>query len=140
MRFNKLDFGGEFIPCRECLSIPPSRRTKIASQTEGLHSCATCLTNQERSPLSYNFAISVHHPAVVQFYHTHMGHLFKKIGLYSTIDHYLQMHPLRCYHCNKINTKMLRCKQCRQAFYCSYECHVAAWKTHKLKCKRTYDL
>jgi hypothetical protein len=44
-----------------------------------------------------------------------------------------------CGHCTKIETldsaKLMKCQRCKVAYYCSKECQVANWKSHKKTCK-----
>ncbi|KIJ67777.1 hypothetical protein HYDPIDRAFT_107272 [Hydnomerulius pinastri MD-312] len=42
----------------------------------------------------------------------------------------------RCMYCNKNvgRDKVKTCARCRLVRYCSKECQVASWKTHKLRC------
>jgi hypothetical protein len=45
-----------------------------------------------------------------------------------------------CHHCKKTETQMdgvllMKCKRCKLAYYCSKECQVADWKSHKKVCK-----
>eukprot|EP00978_Attheya_sp_CCMP212_P016325 scaffold42639_cov37-Attheya_sp.AAC.8 len=46
-----------------------------------------------------------------------------------------------CRHCNKMETSqefqmaLKQCSRCGNAFYCSKECQVADWKSHKKYCK-----
>ena len=32
--------------------------------------------------------------------------------------------------------KLERCGQCRRVYYCSRQCQLADWKTHKVGCKK----
>jgi hypothetical protein len=46
----------------------------------------------------------------------------------------------RCHHCEKLETEMdnamlMKCQRCKVAYYCSKECQVADWKSHKKECK-----
>jgi hypothetical protein len=45
----------------------------------------------------------------------------------------------RCRHCGKIETlgdaKLMKCQRCKLIYYCSKECQVANWKSHKKSCK-----
>lgn len=44
-----------------------------------------------------------------------------------------------CLNCQQCNTKQLgnkKCGKCLLVAYCSRECQVADWKTHKVKCKQ----
>jgi hypothetical protein len=40
-----------------------------------------------------------------------------------------------CKNCN-IETTEFRCGKCQKAYYCSKECQVENWKTHRLACKQ----
>jgi hypothetical protein len=45
-----------------------------------------------------------------------------------------------CNHCRKCETqmdsvKLMKCQRCKLAYYCSKECQVANWKSHKKMCK-----
>lgn len=40
-----------------------------------------------------------------------------------------------CQQCHGMEGKMLRCNQCKAAYYCSKACQVADWPTHKVRCK-----
>jgi len=42
-----------------------------------------------------------------------------------------------CFFCMEefLKEKMLRCKGCNQAQYCSKECRIKAWPTHKEDCR-----
>uniref|UniRef100_A0A6C0I0E5 MYND-type domain-containing protein n=1 Tax=viral metagenome TaxID=1070528 RepID=A0A6C0I0E5_9ZZZZ len=40
-----------------------------------------------------------------------------------------------CKNCN-IETTEFRCGKCQKAYYCSKECQVENWKTHKPACKK----
>jgi hypothetical protein len=45
-----------------------------------------------------------------------------------------------CHHCDKVETldgaKLMKCQQCKAAYYCSKHCQVADWKTHKKMCNK----
>jgi hypothetical protein len=46
----------------------------------------------------------------------------------------------RCRNCEKTepqmdNAKLMKCQRCKVAYYCSKECQVADWKSHKIMCK-----
>jgi hypothetical protein len=46
----------------------------------------------------------------------------------------------RCCNCEKTETQMdgallMKCQRCKVVYYCSKECQVADWKSHKEKCK-----
>jgi hypothetical protein len=46
----------------------------------------------------------------------------------------------RCHHCEKLETQMdgallMKCQRCRVTYYCSKECQLADWKSHKKMCK-----
>jgi hypothetical protein len=44
-----------------------------------------------------------------------------------------------CHHCNKLETlnltKLMKCQRCKESYYCSKDCQVADWKSHKKTCK-----
>jgi hypothetical protein len=45
----------------------------------------------------------------------------------------------KCNHCDKFETlmnsaKLMKCKRCKATYYCSKECQVADWKSHKKTC------
>jgi hypothetical protein len=45
-----------------------------------------------------------------------------------------------CHHCEKIETQidsalLMKCQRCKVACYCSKECQIAHWKSHKASCK-----
>jgi hypothetical protein len=45
-----------------------------------------------------------------------------------------------CYNCDKTETQMdsallMKCQRCKIAYYCSKNCQVADWKSHKEECK-----
>lgn len=42
----------------------------------------------------------------------------------------------RCDNCNASPGQLLACSGCGKARYCSKECQKAAWKAHKVKCKK----
>ncbi|KAI4195574.1 MAG: hypothetical protein LQ346_003396 [Caloplaca aetnensis] len=42
----------------------------------------------------------------------------------------------RCDNCNRSSTQLKNCAACGKARYCSKECQKAAWKSHKLGCKK----
>jgi hypothetical protein len=44
-----------------------------------------------------------------------------------------------CQHCDKTETQMdsallMKCQQCKETYYCSKDCQVADWKSHKKTC------
>ena len=43
-------------------------------------------------------------------------------------------HKAKCSNCDKPNSN-LKCSKCKLVFYCSKECQVKDWSTHKLLCK-----
>uniref|UniRef100_A0A383VQP2 MYND-type domain-containing protein n=1 Tax=Tetradesmus obliquus TaxID=3088 RepID=A0A383VQP2_TETOB len=51
------------------------------------------------------------------------------------MEHESKQQPETCEKCGKTE-KLKRCSGCHQAWYCSQECQVAAWKGHKADCKR----
>ena len=67
-----LDFGGEFIACKTCLSrahiIQPNSKVPICI-------CPTSSGNF----LAYNYAVSVHNPAMVKFYVEYCKPVFEKM-------------------------------------------------------------
>jgi tetratricopeptide (TPR) repeat protein len=42
----------------------------------------------------------------------------------------------QCHYCKKQDVKLMLCSRCKQAFYCSKECQLNHWKTHKLFCQK----
>jgi hypothetical protein len=49
-------------------------------------------------------------------------------------------HLKACHHCEKLetqldNAKLMQCQRCKQSYYCSKDCQVADWKSHKKMCK-----
>lgn len=40
----------------------------------------------------------------------------------------------RCAHCNACDVKLWHCARCRHVAYCSRECQVQDWPTHRLSC------
>ncbi|CAF1183632.1 unnamed protein product [Rotaria sp. Silwood1] len=71
VEYSAIHFGGEYIPCRECLSANPIKRefyTNLNDLVELPH-CSTCRNDpNERQPIVYNFALTVHHPSIVESY------------------------------------------------------------------------
>lgn len=45
--------------------------------------------------------------------------------------------PRRCAHCGTAEGKLLKCRGCRLAFFCSDDCQQANWPAHKAACKET---
>jgi hypothetical protein len=46
-----------------------------------------------------------------------------------------------CHYCEKLETQMdnsllMKCQRCKAAYYCSKDCQVADWKTHKKYCDK----
>lgn len=39
-----------------------------------------------------------------------------------------------CAYCGGVGEKLLRCKRCKQAFYCNANCQRSHWKVHKQQC------
>ena len=57
--------------------------------------------------------------------------------VYDTIDKYLPNYKVNtCRHCEKVDKELKRCGKCKMAKYCSNECQLADWPTHKLVCKK----
>lgn len=69
VEFISIHFGGEFIPCRDCLScVIPSNRTQIGPDNiQFLHECKLC-NDHKQIPVSYNYGVNVHHPAFQEYY------------------------------------------------------------------------
>ena len=42
--------------------------------------------------------------------------------------------PHRCFHCQSEGAKMMRCTQCKRAWYCGRPCQKKHWKQHKRAC------
>lgn len=41
----------------------------------------------------------------------------------------------RCAHCGTTERKLLKCRGCRAAYFCSDDCQKANWPAHKAACK-----
>lgn len=41
-----------------------------------------------------------------------------------------------CAGCHHTKLDLMQCSQCRSYYYCSKECQVSHWKTHKKECKQ----
>ncbi|CAF3564307.1 unnamed protein product [Rotaria sordida] len=71
VEYSAIHFGGEYVPCRECLSANPIKRefyTNLNDLVELPH-CSTCRNDpNERQPIVYSFALTVHHPSIVESY------------------------------------------------------------------------
>jgi hypothetical protein len=52
----------------------------------------------------------------------------------STLE--LQPDDSKCRQCSKASESLQRCGRCKTVCYCSKECQVAHWPTHKANCKR----
>lgn len=44
--------------------------------------------------------------------------------------------PRRCAHCGTAEGKLLKCRGCRVAYFCSDDCQKANWPAHKAACKQ----
>lgn len=86
VEFNSLHFGGEFVPCADCLQKPAARKL-AAENIENLGDCENCKCDTRRS-IAYNYGISVHHQAIVSFYLQTMKPLFET--LFGTVPPLLQ--------------------------------------------------
>ncbi|XP_038047660.1 uncharacterized protein LOC119721773 [Patiria miniata] len=47
--------------------------------------------------------------------------------------------PRQCGNCGKTATNMKECASCSNAWYCSKECQLTDWKSHKPSCKEAKD-
>ena len=81
VEFISIHFGGEFIPCRDCLShVIPSNRTQIdPDNIQFLYECEAC-NNHKQIPVSYNYGVSVHHPAFQKYYHQQKEYYLNLFG------------------------------------------------------------
>ncbi len=46
----------------------------------------------------------------------------------------------KCDHCNAEMSQLMRCSDCKAAWYCSKNCQVAEWPEHQKKCRETMKL
>ncbi|CAF2145356.1 unnamed protein product [Rotaria magnacalcarata] len=71
VEYSTIHFGGEYVPCCECLSVNPIKRewyTNLNDLVELPH-CSTCRNGPNgRQPIVYNFALTVHHPSIFESY------------------------------------------------------------------------
>ena len=54
----------------------------------------------------------------------------------SVFKEYQAAHPPRCEACNAVRPAMQRCGRCKDCTYCSKECQVADWESHKPCCAK----
>jgi hypothetical protein len=45
------------------------------------------------------------------------------------------LHLYRCWQCKRVLLKPLQCANCMLVAYCSKECQLAHWQTHKAWCR-----
>ncbi len=81
VEFISIHVGGEFIPCRDCLShVIPSNLAQIGPDNiQFLHECKSC-NDHKQIPLSYNYGVSVHHPAFQKYYHQQNEYYLNTFG------------------------------------------------------------
>ena len=84
-----VDAGGEFVNCVDCLSVDPAAR--MQQQPAQLLACNNCQysTGQQKTSLTYNYSLSVHHPDFVRSYKNYvlpeLNKLFKDLPQLLTI-------------------------------------------------------
>jgi hypothetical protein len=149
-----IDFGGEFVACSKCLELLPANRSLVNQLSYLIDFCSDCKKRALNECLSYNYAISVHHPIFAQFYCTKIvPALIEKFGekLPAMVKNYMEAHPesIRehgrhlnvCSYCGTmLGTGGFRCSACKTAYYCSKTCQTNDWKPmyHKKQCKNKF--
>ncbi|CAF1046702.1 unnamed protein product [Rotaria sordida] len=97
VEFISIHFGGEFIPCQDCLcDVIPSNREQIGPDNiQFLHECKSC-NDHKQTPVSYNYGVSVHHPAFQKYYHQQKEYYLNLFGgnLPKPLNDYYELHHI----------------------------------------------
>jgi hypothetical protein len=88
VEINAIHFGGEFVPCSDCVEVLPKDRQDLTpDKICKLNSCQSC-KNGTNTKISYNYGVSFHHPALVHFYKRVMKQKF--VDLFGYVPKLLQ--------------------------------------------------
>ncbi|CAF4931845.1 unnamed protein product [Rotaria sp. Silwood1] len=97
VEFISIHFGGDFIPYRDCLfHVIPSNRAQIGPDNiQFLHGCKFC-NDHKQIPVSYNYGVSVHHPAFQKYYHQQKEYYLNLFGenLPKPLSDYYELHHI----------------------------------------------